>query len=65
MGGEGKVESSLLQVIGETNASAYGDRLGGGIQVGCFLPRSVKRGLDEERDETIENLYNSECAVLR
>ncbi|CAD6239145.1 unnamed protein product [Miscanthus lutarioriparius] len=56
VGGEGKAEAGLLQVIGEANASAYyGDGLGGGggVQVGCFLRRSAKQGVDEDGEEVV------------
>jgi hypothetical protein len=50
--GEGKAEAGLLQVIGEANTSAYGDRLGS-VQVGCFIRRSARRGVDEDGEEVV------------
>ncbi|CAL4964500.1 unnamed protein product [Urochloa decumbens] len=49
-GGQGKAEAGLVQVIGEANASAYA---GGGLQVGCFLRRSARRGFDEDGEEVV------------
>lgn len=51
--GRGKrPEPGLVQVIGEANASAYGGG-GGGVQVGCFLRRSARRGVDEDGEEVV------------
>ncbi|KAJ1283078.1 hypothetical protein BS78_03G100800 [Paspalum vaginatum] len=54
-GGRGKVapEPGLLQVIGDANASAYGAAAGGGVQVGCFLRRPARCGVDEDGDEVV------------
>ncbi|CAO2207711.1 unnamed protein product [Urochloa humidicola] len=50
-GREGKqAEAGLVQVIGEANASAYG---GSVLQVGCFLRRSARRGVDEDGEEVV------------
>ncbi|CAO2174195.1 unnamed protein product [Urochloa humidicola] len=55
VGGRGqlgnKAEAGLVQVIGEANASAYA--AGGGLQVGCFLRRSERRGVDEDGEEVV------------
>ncbi|CAL4957483.1 unnamed protein product [Urochloa decumbens] len=54
--GQGKAEAGLVQVIGEANASAYaavGGQGGGGLQVGCFLRRSARRGFDEDGEEVV------------
>ncbi|KAL6627609.1 hypothetical protein ACP70R_031335 [Stipagrostis hirtigluma subsp. patula] len=47
--GEGHAEAGLMQVYGDANASAYGL----GVQVGCFLRRSAKCGVDEDGEEVV------------
>ncbi|EES00486.1 hypothetical protein BDA96_03G116100 [Sorghum bicolor] len=59
VGGEGKAEAGLLQVIGEANASAYVD----GVQVGCFLRRSAKQGVDEDGEEVVFAGTLAPCAA--
>ncbi|CAL4950789.1 unnamed protein product [Urochloa decumbens] len=49
---QGKAEAGLVQVIGEANASAYGGG-GGGLQVGCFLRRSARAGVDDDGEEVV------------
>lgn len=60
--GEGKAEAGLLQVIGEANTSAYGDRLGS-VQVGCFIRRSARRGVDEDGEEVVFAGTLAPCAA--
>lgn len=59
VGGEGKAEAGLLQVIGEANASAYVD----GVQVGCFVRRSAKLGVDEDGEEVVFAGTLAPCAA--
>ncbi|XP_062190847.1 uncharacterized protein LOC133894442 [Phragmites australis] len=47
--GEGEAEAGMLQVFGDANASAYRR----GVQVGCFVRRSAKHGVDEDGEEVI------------
>lgn len=39
-------------MIGKANASAYDNGLGG-VQVGCFIRRSTRRGMDEDGEEVM------------
>ncbi|CAO2185154.1 unnamed protein product [Urochloa humidicola] len=56
VGGRGqqgnKAEAGLVQVIGEANASAYAAG-GGSLQVGCFLRKSERFGVDEDGEEVV------------
>ncbi|XP_062207119.1 uncharacterized protein LOC133908912 [Phragmites australis] len=51
--GEGKAEAGLLAVYDDANASAYGQGERHGVQVGCFLRKSAKRGVDEDGEEVV------------
>ncbi|CAO2198508.1 unnamed protein product [Urochloa humidicola] len=56
VGGRGqqgnKAEAGLVQVIGEANASSYGGGASG-VQVGCFLRKSERFGVDEDGEEVV------------